>query len=63
MYILALTKPAGDENLLATWFCEGDEMQKRINLAVPDFKIDLQWLDGENTPVVFNGIKTSRFII
>ena len=58
-----LNKPPGDEELLATWVCEGDDMQIRVNEAIPEYKVDLQWLDGKNTPIIFSGVNESGYLV
>ncbi|WPL12666.1 nucleotidyltransferase domain-containing protein [Thiorhodovibrio litoralis] len=53
----------GDENLLATWIFEAEELKARLAAVVPEYKVDLQWFDGENTETIKEGIEKSSYVI
>jgi len=38
-------------------------MQIRVNEAIPEYKVDLQWLDGKNTPIIFSGVNESGYLV
>ena len=58
-----LIKPPGDENLLATWIGEADEMKQRASSFIHGFRIDLQWHNGDETPVILEGLNQSSYVI
>lgn len=60
---VTLNKPAGDENCLATWICEGKDLEARLSQALPEFEVDLQFLDGDNTPTVADAVNEAGQII
>lgn len=57
-----LNKAAGDENVLATWIFEQDGLQEHLANRL-DCKVDLQLLDGEDTPVVRGGVDDAGVLI
>lgn len=52
----------GDSNVLATWMFEHKKMEERLAKLLP-FKLQLENLDGENTPTVLNGVKQSSILV
>lgn len=58
-----IIKSPGDGNLLTTWISEAEDMKSRLSAAIPEFQIDLQWFDGENTGVIKEGIEKSSYVV
>ncbi len=52
----------GDSNVLATWIGEHKSMEKRLAKLIP-YKLQLENLDGENTPTVQNGVRESGIMV
>jgi predicted nucleotidyltransferase len=53
---------ADDSNILSTWIFEEDEMKENLQKLIP-FKLQLELLDGQNTPRIFNAVKESGIIV
>ncbi len=47
---------------MATWIFEHKDMEKRLANLLP-FKLQLESLDGTNTPTVLNAIKKSSILV
>ena len=58
-----LLKKPNDPSLYTTWHFEGHELQKRLSERLHDFKVDLQFLDGENTPIILEGVNRSSYVV
>jgi len=58
-----IIKSSGDENLLATWIFEADGMKSRLAAVIPEYNVDLQWFDGDNTQVIKDGIRKSSYVV
>ncbi len=54
-----IAKRKGDENILATWIFEKKELLNRISKEIPEYKIDLQWLEDGEESIVKNGVEES----
>ncbi len=57
-----IKKRPGDENVLATWIFEHKGMDERLAKLLP-YKLQLENLDGTNTPTILNGVKKSSIIV
>ena len=57
-----LEKQPGDSNVLATWICVGDSLEKRLSAMLP-FKVQLENLDGAETLIVSSGVRSSSILI
>ena len=57
-----IRKNSGDENVLATWIFEHKNIEERLAKLIP-FKLQLENLDGENTPTVLNGVRQSSIMV
>jgi len=56
-------KPPGDVDLQTTWTHDGDELQERANDFVEEYKVHLQLLDGENTPIIYKALAEGAIVI
>ena len=53
---------ADDGNILSTWMFEEDEIKGNLQDLIP-FKLQLELLDGKNTPTVLNAVKESGILV
>jgi uncharacterized protein len=53
---------ADDKSILSTWMFEEDEMKESLQELIP-FNLQLELLDGQKTPHVFNGVKEAGIMV
>jgi uncharacterized protein len=58
-----IVKDAGDENELGTWIWIAEKLKKRLEKAVPEYQIDLQWSHEEYSKVVYGGVQKSSYLL
>ena len=51
-----------DENVLTTWMFEHEEMEERLAKLLP-YELQLENLDGEDTPTVLAGVRESSILV
>lgn len=59
---VVINKRTGDENVLTTWMCEHRGLESRLDSHIP-YKLQLELLDGTNTPVVLKGVTKSHILV
>jgi len=59
---VVIKKQPGDSNVLATWMFESDGLKSRLSELLP-YALQLENLDGSNTPVVFGGVTKSSILV
>ena len=57
-----IEKQHGDTNVLTTWICEGGGLEKRLSAILP-FKVQLENIEGAETPIVSSGVKSSSILV
>jgi len=60
--VVEIKKGSGDEIVRATWICVRDGLKERLAKLLP-YALDLQWLDGENTPIILSGVKKLSIVV